>query len=241
MKTQINLIFWLFYLLSIIIVVCLNVWVGDISAFLRWKQEIIQLVSDFFMAYITGFTFYLVVNGLQEKRNRKNTYQVIANTINRIIQERENLFADIFEKPHLPKNRHPREKYDFTKLYQLDDINFFKEHLNRYDFLAERKITYGEVLKFSLDVINDCCEKLFSFMFVLDTEIVNIIDTIGNHSLNWTASSLVATHEIAKGRNHNKKAVEAILNQMVDYFDQIEKLKEFQKKHILPYLDLKRK
>jgi hypothetical protein len=58
------------------------------------------------------------------------------------------------------------------------------------------------------------CFYIYPCPFVIDTKIVDIIDTIRSHSSNEIDSGLVSNREIPKGRTHDEKNVDFILNQM---------------------------
>jgi len=58
------------------------------------------------------------------------------------------------------------------------------------------------------------CFYIYKCPFVIDTKIVDIIDTIRSLSSSEIDNGLVSNCEIPKGRTYDEKEVDFILNQM---------------------------
>ncbi|SEM64226.1 hypothetical protein SAMN05421856_10522 [Chryseobacterium taichungense] len=69
----------IFLIISIIIVLCNNVFFNDISELMPKSNEIGNILSNLSLAYIASYIFYLVVVKYQENKDKRNIFSTVYN------------------------------------------------------------------------------------------------------------------------------------------------------------------
>lgn len=69
----------IFLIISIIIVLCNNVFFNDIYELMPKSNEIGNILSNLSLAYIASYIFYLVVVKYQENKDKRNIFSTVYN------------------------------------------------------------------------------------------------------------------------------------------------------------------
>lgn len=75
----------IFLIISIIIVLCNNVFFNDISEMMPKSNEIGNILSNLSLAYIASYIFYLVVVKYQENKDKRNIFSTVYNLSRQLI------------------------------------------------------------------------------------------------------------------------------------------------------------
>ena len=226
----------IFFIIAILNVILIEFILADIPELFQFGNKIGIIMSQFSLAYISSYIFYLIVVVMKEKKDRKNIYTAVHALTERMLNNGYSVYSFLLEAAEEDPKNYDREnitKEEYLQICAKADLHKFPKSRMLGNPMNLKKVNFAQfIFNNSVNNLNFYSEKIFTYMPFLDSEFVKLINDLHQTIFYIRFASILPMAAPSVGINPN------IANSMFEYFDLIRKLDNYNKNKNAAYFKI---